>query len=526
MTQDANERQIVTRSEEMATAADLYGYKDDRDEMWRAIAPVAPWIKPKYGEEMTEQEVALVVRKALAMGLDPLNPHEVQIWKDKRGQINFQIAYTLMTQWVRHFKGEHTEPIYDRLEGPQLVEEGLDQDDVAYRARFIMKEDLANLRTLIDAGYDPRVARKMVEIVGVGVATAEEYEGKYFAPKGRTRAWKVRKRALTDAYRRKFGMPSRPEIVELRRIRGDTQLTLADWKVAGPELPNGERLKIARLNADNRTLEEQLEEMSDEERRALFEKNRALLAGTEEEQAGFEKPAAVKDTSPEEEIIEGKYEEESPLLAALHRAGVTEGADELARAMEHQTKSGKVLGRLERKELSGMLDQILALESPTNKMLELRSHLEVILKHLEHNDAPSAIALIDAWDPPDAEAEDEDEGIDIAQVIHELRISGGWTEEDGDWTRGETDKPDEKLMQRCAAIVGKSVGGDATKRHDLLAIIYGETSTKALNEWETAALTNRWQADPVSYGASEQAIAEAHAILDAHSLFSMFSDNL
>jgi hypothetical protein len=129
-----NEKSLVTREQEIATAATLYGAERDIKEFGYAIKSFAPW-----AEKMENKDVSLVVRRSLAMGLDPLNPHEVQIWVDNRGKVQFQLAYTLTVQWVKHFKGEHTEPLYEPLTQADLDMEGLDHGCMAFYCRFIMK---------------------------------------------------------------------------------------------------------------------------------------------------------------------------------------------------------------------------------------------------------------------------------------------------------------------------------------------------------------------------------------------------
>lgn len=506
-----DERAIVSRAQEIATADALYGLKEDQDAMWKQIAKVAPWINPKHGPAMSQEEVVLVIRKAVAMGLDPLNPHEVQIWKDKRGQVNFQLGYPLVTQWVRHFKGEHTEPIYDRLTVPEMIEEGLDEEDVAYRVRFIMKQDLPHLKTLIDAGYEPKLARRMVEVKGIGVASAKEYDNDYFAPKGRSKAWKVKKRALTDAYRRKFGTPGRPEIMELRRLRGDAQLTLDDWRVASESARNGDaRLQIARVAASNRSLKQEIEQMDPAERRAFFERHRTLLAGTEEDQMGPENVPSTDD-----DIVDGEIIDEF--------AEIKDQPDLYAAATFH-TPGGKTLGKVKRKELSQMLDYLLSIENPKEETVELRGHVETCLEYLR--DFPDAgnidllATIIDDWTPPE-------EDLSADEIVGEMRREGGWTlDEDGNWARGESDAPKKQAMQRAAAIIGSACGSDDDKRHDLLAVVYGESSTKALNATEVAAVTQRWQATPGAFDANQRGMVEAHKILHAHSLFKAFADTL
>jgi hypothetical protein len=61
-------------------------------------------------------------------------------------------------------------------------------------------------------------------LAGLDTVAAEEWASPYFAPTGRSKRWKLQKRALTDAYRTRFGEPSRQEIHVLRRQRGDIVL--------------------------------------------------------------------------------------------------------------------------------------------------------------------------------------------------------------------------------------------------------------------------------------------------------------
>jgi len=209
------------------------------------VQKVAPW-----ANGMSNADIGLAVRRAMAMGVDPLNPHEVQIWKDNRGTINTQIAYTLMGEWVKRFHGEHTNPIYTRLTGEQLEEEGLSPDDVAYYCRFVMIKDLPKITQFVDV-FGADVAREMFTVVGLGVAQAQEYSSKYFAPSARSKSWKVKKRALTDAYRRKFGTPTRAEVVELRREMGFDKIQPDDWAQT-EGLDNGDAVALARATASRR----------------------------------------------------------------------------------------------------------------------------------------------------------------------------------------------------------------------------------------------------------------------------------
>jgi hypothetical protein len=197
---------------------EIVRYSQDELEAWHKVATsIAPWVKDKNGNvTMSSQQVGFVLRNILNMGLDPLNKNEVHVFQDKDGKINIQIAYQITTEWLRKIHGDFTEPIYSRLDADALMDEGLPPDTVAYRCRFMMKYDWERLNEAAQI-FGADVARQMFEITGLGTSDAKEFNAWYFSPKGRSPAWKVRKRAFVDAITRKFGTPSAPELDAIRR---------------------------------------------------------------------------------------------------------------------------------------------------------------------------------------------------------------------------------------------------------------------------------------------------------------------
>lgn len=234
-----------------ASLGQLYGDQEEITAMAQAIRAVAPWAKdPKF--PLSNHEVGLAIRRCRALGLDPLNPHEVQIWKDKHG-LHLQLAYPLLTQWVRETHGGHTAPTYHELTPEELQDEGISETAVpALRCSFILDSDLDRMLALIEAGFDPADARAMFTRTGLGTATLGDWTNPYFAPNGRSKRWKLRKRALTDAYRMLFGTPSRDEIIALRRSRHQTLLSPADFEHIPDDLPPYQQRIIAHRKAERR----------------------------------------------------------------------------------------------------------------------------------------------------------------------------------------------------------------------------------------------------------------------------------
>jgi len=501
-------KDLVTAQQQSITADSLYGSKEDQENLYRAVSKFAPWVKGKH--PMSPEEVMLVVRRSTSQGLDPLNPHEVQIWKDRHG-VQIQPAYTLMVEWVKHFKGDFTEPQYERLSDHELTEEGLEDNDIAYRVHFLMKDDIPLMIELKDAGYDAKVARRMLEVTGLGVAQRNEYDGDFFAPKGRSRSWKVKKRAMTDAIRRKFGTPTRAEIVELRRIRGDSKLTLKDWVVSAED---GEaQLQLARRAAEDRTWRDEFKNLSEEERKERAKEMHTLLSGTKDDREGNLTDAdRAESRAKESKPIEAKYEEVlTGPFAGLEDPGLIASA-------EYKTPRGATLGFLKKRELSNMLDYVIGLESPNDEAKKLQGHVERCLEYLKDFDEnPTIDETINRTDESQQ---------DVPAILTAMRIEAGWKLKGKAWKRPEGEKPADKLIQRAAAVIGHALSGDDDKRHDLLAIVYGESSTKGLTKAEVDTIIKRWEAADEAFKANNKGFFEAHAILEENSLPGVFTDTL
>jgi hypothetical protein len=162
-----------------------------------------------------------------------------------------------MSEWVRRFKGTHTSPRYHTLTKAEMAEEGLSAGDMAVRVSFVMDTDFVKLLSLVEL-YGPEEAREMITVTGLGVATSQELTSGYFAPAGRSKAWKIQKRALVDAYRKKFGTPTRAEIEELRRSAGTDRIIPADWEGTADLAPESAS-RLAAFRADVREIKEREE---------------------------------------------------------------------------------------------------------------------------------------------------------------------------------------------------------------------------------------------------------------------------
>jgi len=256
---------------------------DELYALGQAARAFAPWANDdKY--PFTDLEIALTVRRGDTLGLDVFNPHETQIWKDKRGNVNFQLAYTLMAGWANYILGGHTRPQYTDLTTDEKEENGIPAGDHACRCTFIMKSDLPLITTMIDAGWTAQAARDDLTLEGMATVSASDWASMYFAPNARSKRWKLEKRAYTDALRRRFGTPSQGAIEELRRATGMDSVVAADWKVAGEEGYMGDvAVKAAGMSAQTRASKEEIDEKTPEEVEAVLVKNRTILHGDEDD---------------------------------------------------------------------------------------------------------------------------------------------------------------------------------------------------------------------------------------------------
>lgn len=154
--------EVVEDGEPTITVSNLYGDDAQVAAMAERVMMVAPWVHYKINgqpKQMTKKEVSLAIRRCMALGVDPLNPHEIQIWRDKKG-MHAWLAYTLMTQWIRNMHGGHTAPRYRPLSAEEKEFRGLASNDHAVECTLIMRSDIPNIIDLVkDAGFEPEEAR-------------------------------------------------------------------------------------------------------------------------------------------------------------------------------------------------------------------------------------------------------------------------------------------------------------------------------------------------------------------------------
>ena len=168
-----------------------------------------------YAEEMTRDDALFVAIRCDEMGVHPMNDKAIQVYKDSHG-IHIDYHYSLIAKYVSQIRGiRHTQPRYTRLTTEQLEEQGLAPTDIAYFASFVPRDAWDDYYNMMDR-MSAQDAYDLFAVRGIGSTSKEKWDGFYFAPNGRSKAWKVYKRALKDAYVTAFGYPSPSEARSLQ----------------------------------------------------------------------------------------------------------------------------------------------------------------------------------------------------------------------------------------------------------------------------------------------------------------------
>jgi hypothetical protein len=175
------------------------------------------------------------------------------------------------------------------------AEEGALERDLVARAWVIKdsKQDLLERRIGI---FGKERALQMTSETALGVVGRDEWLWKKGYSERKDRALKDRepktcnvkgwtwqevakKRALRNAIRKSHGQPTATEIREQAWIINGVETIPSDWLAARANAPAFERAAEAQLTAEARTLKAKWDAMTDEERRAEFERDRELLRG-------------------------------------------------------------------------------------------------------------------------------------------------------------------------------------------------------------------------------------------------------
>ena len=246
--------------------------REDIDLMGSRIKSLLPG-----GDKLSTAEARSLAQYSLAMGANPFRG-EVYAYSDYQG-FHIVEGYKLLVRWAQR-QCPYTED-YEPLE--------LTGGDIGFRCRILRDDRAMRLQDFINMGADWKEAYRLVSIYADGVVTKADMTAKsgkaMDPPKGWTWEQVARKRALKNALNLSHGAPSLKEIAQESWMVGDTETAAQDWEVAS-EHPQKAQEPVAQLSANTRDWDLQFQSLSDEEKQALFEQNKAILRGTEEERDG------------------------------------------------------------------------------------------------------------------------------------------------------------------------------------------------------------------------------------------------
>jgi hypothetical protein len=227
------------------------------------------------GNKLTLDQARALAQYSLAMGLNPFRG-EVYGYSDSKGVFHIVDGYKSLVRWAMR-QCPYTET-YEPI--PHL-----DEGAIGFRCRILRDDRIDTIKKFVDLGIDTMEAYRNISVFADGIVAASEMKGYNAPPKGWTWEQVARKRALKNTLNLSHGAPSLKEIAQESWMVGDVETDADDWEVAA-EHPAEVQEDVAKLSAQTREWDLEFQSLSDEERQALFERNRDVLRGTEEERQG------------------------------------------------------------------------------------------------------------------------------------------------------------------------------------------------------------------------------------------------
>lgn len=106
---------------------------------------------------------------------------------------------------------------------------------------------------------------------------------------------------------------------------------------------------------------------------------------------------------------------------------------------------------------------------------------------------------------------------DRIELVGAIRAASGIWDEDGTRDEEKAQPPEQKAVQRLAAIMGKALGAqgstDEAGRGRVLMALFGKESTKALAASEVEACLDRWALNPLAYEPNGLGLVEIPSLL-------------
>jgi len=227
---------------------------------------------------MNDDEITAYAQYVVLTGLNPFR--EVYGWDSKgngTGELVTKEHYALLVRWAR--SKENFAVRYQPIEA--------NKGDTAYKCRLLRDSSRPVLQQLLMNEVSYQEAMEWATTEGLGIVRASE-KARKGPPKGKDWDWVAKKRALEDALREAFGMPTTQELACQSWIVEGVATLPEDWNGVTVDMIPAEREALALANAHER------------EREPIQETSRESMAilGFDEEPTGMEtqEPESVEGT--------------------------------------------------------------------------------------------------------------------------------------------------------------------------------------------------------------------------------------
>jgi hypothetical protein len=249
----------------------LAGNKEDLIETGHQLKALLPG-----GDKLTDNQAISVGNYAQLTKANPFRG-EIYGYTDKNGKLIIVDGYKLLIRWAKSIS-DYDEDYGDRLPvGAEDIAEG----DIGYRLTIMRHDKKKGIKEYVDMGATFKEAFDLVANRAVGVVRKSEtwnsYKNKAIPPpKGWTWDEVARKRALKNVLNRAYAMPSIEELVKLNWDVDGQETVAEDWAAPDTYRSTEEAEAHARLAAQERERQENVDGMDEAEKAAYTEEIKSV----------------------------------------------------------------------------------------------------------------------------------------------------------------------------------------------------------------------------------------------------------
>jgi hypothetical protein len=233
------------------------------------------------GNKLSDEQAMLLAQYSK---LADVNPFRGEVYLMPNGSL--VDGYKALTRWARD-RAPYSDK-YTELTSEECINEGLGDEDIAYRCSILRDDKKDMLLSFTQAGATFQDAFDLVATEAIGVVTKKDrtgQRGEIDPPKGWTWHQVAKKRALKNALNLSHGAPSPQELARLSWQVGQTTTQAEDWSQIPAHIAQNEELAAgyAALQAQARERIEADGDMTKEDHEERLERNVEVLRGDQSE---------------------------------------------------------------------------------------------------------------------------------------------------------------------------------------------------------------------------------------------------